>query len=245
MGQGDATLIKGPEDVNVLIDAGGLSAGHRVGKYLKEQGISSLRALVVTHMHPDHVGGIFGLLPTFDVDKVYDNGVLLKGNVFWEEYVKLVSELNLPRDVLRADCRLDFGRVSITVLSPVLPFTGGMNADSIVLMLRYGDTRFLMTGDLNSKGEKRLLEKDIVLKCDVLKVGHHGACDSTSEAFLKRVAPQIAVISVGQGNRYGYPCEKSIERIKDYGTKIYRTDRDDTVVIRTDGKRVEVVYDEK
>ena len=123
--------------------------------------------------------------------------------------------------------------------------SGDLNADSIVLKLSYGDVKFLMTGDLSFIGEKRLLKKDADLRSDVLKVGHHGACDSTSEALLKRVAPQIAIISVGQGNRYGYPCEETIARIKDYGAKIYRTDREETIVIKTNGMKIEVVYDEK
>ena len=237
-------MIKGPDGANALIDTGNLSMGCRVERYLRSQGVSRLRVLVITHMHPDHVGGIFGLLPGLEVDKVYDNGVLLNRNVFWDEYRNFLKELNLQRDVLKAGSRLDFGSLSITVLNPFKPFTGNMNADSIVLLLRYGEARFLMAGDLNMNGEKRLLEKDVDLKSDVLKVGHHGACDSTSEAFLERVAPQIAVISVGLDNPHGYPCQEALKRIEKHVPKVYRTDRDKTIVIRTDGKRAEVVYND-
>lgn len=245
VGQGDAILIKGPEGANILIDTGNLSAGYRVRKYLREQKISRLRALVITHMHPDHVGGLFCLLPGLEVDKVYDNGITLKGYDFWEEYRSLVRGLDLHRDVLTEGSSLDFGQLFITVLSPWIPLAGDMNADSIVLKLRYGNVRFLMTGDLNFKGEKRLLKKGIDLRCDVLKVGHHGACDSTSEAFLNKVEPEIAVISVGKDNRYGYPCEETIKRIEKCGSMVYRTDRDKTIVIKTDGKKIEVLYGER
>ena len=241
VGQGDAILIKGPDGANALIDTGNLSMGCRVETYLRSQGVSRLKALVITHMHPDHVGGIFGLLPGLEVDKIYDNGISLKGNVFWDEYLNLVAELNLPREVLKMDHKLDFGSLFITVLNPFRPFTGNMNADSIVLVLRYGDMRFLMAGDLNFKGEKRLLEKDVDLKSNVLKVGHHGACDSTSEAFLERVVPQIAVISVGLDNPHGYPCQETLKRIEKHVPKVYRTDRDKTIVIRTDGVGIEVL----
>ena len=102
VGQGDAVLIKGSEGVNVLIDTGNLSAGHRVGKYLKEQGIICLKALVITHMHPDHVGGIFGILPDIWAEKIFDNGAKPRNSEFWHEYLNLVNDLRLERETLEA-----------------------------------------------------------------------------------------------------------------------------------------------
>lgn len=241
VGQGDAILIKAAANTNVLIDTGNLSAGHMVKKYLKDQQVYALSALIITHMHPDHVGGLFCLVPDLAVEKIYDNGAVLIGYDFWEEYINLIKNLKIKREILEERDEFSFGRVRLRVLSPSKPLIGDMNADSIVIKISYGKIAFLLTGDLNKKGEKRLLARKLNLRSQVLKVGHHGADDATSEAFLEEVNPLLAVISVGKNNPYGYPGEKTLHLLKRKGVNLFRTDLDGTVVVRTDGERFSVM----
>ena len=238
VGQGDAILIKNPDKAHILIDSGPLSSGYRLNKYLSEKGVTALEAIVITHMHPDHVGGLFCIVPDIAVQKIYDNGAVLSGDDFGEEYINLTRSLNLDRTILTKGDTLSFGSVRMQILSPYKPLTGNMNADSIVIKLSYKKVSFLFTGDLNKKGEKRLLERDFDLRCQVLKVGHHGANDATSEAFLEAVDPVLAVISVGRDNPRGYPGGKTLHLLAKKGIKVYRTDRDCTVVVQTDGEKI-------
>jgi len=235
VGQGDAILLRAPSGETMLVDSGNLSAGYHVERYLRDQGISTLGTVVITHMHPDHVGGLFRLVPDMSVKKIYDNGSILDGNDFWEEYINLSKKLGLERKILQKGDTLAFGNVDITVLSPSEPLTGNMNADSLVMKVSYHDVSFMLTGDMNKTSEHHLVGGSIDLKSQVLKVGHHGADDATSEEFLDAVSPSLAVISVGQGNPRGYPGDKTLSLLKKKGVHVYRTDRDGTVIVQTDG----------
>jgi len=240
VGQGDAILIKAPNNKNLLIDTGNLSTAYKLKSYLKERGVSALNALIITHLHSDHVGGLFCVLPEVFVEKIYDNGTVLPGNDFYEEYINIIKTLRVKRQIIREGDIMSLGRLVLQVLSPSDPLTMDLNADSVVVKITYGKITFLMAGDLNGKGEDRLLNKGIDLQSQVLKVGHHGACDATSEAFLEKVNSEIAIICVGKDNRYGYPSAETVERIKRRKIKLYRTDRDSTIVIQTDGENIRV-----
>lgn len=241
VGQGDAIFLKTPSGNNVLIDAGNLSAGYRVRQYLRERRVSTLDAVIITHTHPDHVGGLFCLVPDLRVEKVCDNGAVLTGDDFWEEYINLTKNLKIERQTVEEGDALSFGRVGVRVLSPSKPLTGDMNADSIVMKISYEKVAFLMAADLNKRGEERLLAGKPDLRSQVLKVGHHGADDATSEAFLDAVDPTLAIISVGKDNPRGYPGQKTLHLLKSKGVNVLRTDLNGTVVVRTDGEKLSVV----
>lgn len=241
VGQGDAILIKTPSGNNVLVDSGNLSAGYRVRQYLQGHGISVLDAVIITHMHPDHVGGLFSLVPDLAVKKIYDSGAVHTGDDFWDEYIVLTKNLKIQRDVLGGGDALSFDPVKMRVLSPSKPLTGDMNADSIVIKICYEKISFLLAADLNKRGEKRLLAGKLDLRSQVLKVGHHGADDATSGTFLDRVRPLWAVVSVGKDSPKCYPGEKTLELLESVGVNVLRTDRDGTVIVRTDGESLSVV----
>jgi competence protein ComEC len=137
VGQGDAILIKTPSGQNVLIDTGNLSTGDKMKRYLKDEKVSTLNALIITHMHPDHVGGLFCLVPDLAVEKIYDNGAVLIGYDFWEEYINLIKNLKIKREILEEGDEFSFGRVRLRILSPSKPLTGDMNGDSIVIKISY------------------------------------------------------------------------------------------------------------
>ena len=240
VGEGDCILIQMPNNKNILVDTGNLSVGYKVEKYLKSKNISQLNCIIITHMHPDHVGGIFYILPQIRTNIIYYNGYTPQENEYFFELIDLTKDLNIPMKILNAGNKLFLGDVTLGVLSPIDPLSGDMNGDSIVVKIIFGKVSFLLTGDLNINGEKRLIEAGCNLKSDVLKVGHHGAEDSNSEEFMDKVRPKIAVLSVGKNNRYGFPSNVVIERFKIKEIPLYRTDIDGTIIIQTDGDIISI-----
>ena len=240
VGEGDCILIQMPGNKNILVDTGNLSAGYKVEKYLKSKNISHLDCVIITHMHPDHVGGIFSILPQYRTNIIYYNGYRPQDNEFFFELINLSKDLDIPLEILNAGNKLLFGKVTLDVLSPIERLSGDMNGDSIVLKVTFSKISFLLTGDLNINGEKRLIKAGYILKTDVLKVGHHGAEDANSEEFIDKVIPKIAVLSVGKKNRYGYPSNVVIERFKTRKIPLYRTDINGTIIIQTDGNTISI-----
>ena len=114
-----------------------------------------------------------------------------------------------------------------------------VNDDSLVMRLTYGDTSFLFTGDMTAKAEKELIADGADVKCDVLKVGHHGSSGSSCYQFLYEAEPKLAVISCGRDNDYGHPHEETLSRLRDAGVTVYRTDELGSIVIFSDGMTVE------
>lgn len=240
VGEGDCILIQMPDNKNILIDSGNLSAGYKVKKYLKSIKISRLDCIIVTHMHPDHVGGLFHILPQIRTNLIYYNGYHPKRSEYFFELINLSQELKIPLKILNAGKYLIYGKVHIDALSPIEPFSGNMNEDSIVLRLNFCKISLLLAVDLTINGEKRLMKMDTNLKSDILKVGHHGAENSSSEEFIDKVNPKLAVLSVGKYNRYGYPSKKVIERFKIRKIPLYRTDIHGTIIIQTDGNTLAI-----
>jgi competence protein ComEC len=154
----------------------------------------------------------------------------------YEDYLMSVRKDLSRYRVLQAGESLSFGGVKIDVINPILPLSGNLNEDSIVLRVRYGGIAILLTGDMGVLGERRLLNIGTKLKSQILKVGHHGADNSCSEEFLAAVGPQAAVITASAGNKYGRPRQVTLERLKAAGIKVYRTDLNGHIVLKTDGK---------
>ena len=238
VGQGEAILIRSPSNETILIDAGPLSSGYKVTHYLEKLNIKKIDRMIVTHMHQDHAGGLFHFLPQLQVETLYDNGADLSGNDIYEEYLIIVRSLGIQRKTLKFGDRLQLNDLTLDVVSPIDKLSGDLNADSIVIRLRYGDINFLLAADLTKNGEKKIMDKGVHLKSHVLKVGHHGACDATSETFLDAVRPDIAVLTVSKENRFGYPCKEVLQLLKKKNIRMIRTDLFGTVVIRSDGNQI-------
>lgn len=240
VGDGDCILIQTPNGQNILVDSGNLSSGYIVKEYLESNNIAQLESVIITHMHPDHVGGLFNFLPQIQTRCVYYNGYQPQNNEFYFEFINLIKAINISLKTLHAKDRLSYGKVILFILAPFEPLTGNMNSDSIAIKIIFDEISILLMGDLNKQIEKRLIEEEYTLKSDVLKVGHHGANDASSEEFLDKAKPKYAVLSVGKNNRYGYPSQEVIERFKKKEIPLYRTDIDGTIVIQTDGKTISI-----
>jgi competence protein ComEC len=236
VGQGDCTFIILPDGRNILIDVGSPAAGPRIVDYLKSLGIKEIDHLILTHPHDDHIGGIFSLLHEFTVANYYDNGFSNFDSEIYGDYLKLIRRDLSKYHILQAGESLIFGDVKIKVLNPLLPPAGHLNNDSIVLRLSYGNTRILFTGDIGEAGEKRLLKINAELTSQILKIGHHGWNDATSMQFLSRVQPEIAIINVDMINKYALPHPEVLRRLSKAGIKVYRTDINGSIRVKSDGK---------
>jgi len=167
-------------------------------------------------------------------------------NGFFDEYAAALKTNGAPREKAQPGKKYDLGGGAIlTVLAPSDPFftkdhvkAGGneTNANSIVLRLDYGDFSMLFMGDAEAQTEERLLGKDLNLKANVIKIAHHGSKYATTENFVKRVQPEVAIICDGAWNRYGHPAQAVLDRLKAAKAKLYRTDLQGEITITTKGK---------
>ncbi len=177
----------------------------------------------------------------FEVINVYDNGFSNSDSDIHKEYISLIKKDPSIYNILRTGKSLIFGDVSIEVLNPLPPSTGNHNRDSIVIKVNYGNINVFMAGDMESKGERELLKRSTDLSSRILKVSHHGDRNSTSDEFLKSLSPEIAIISVGEANIYSKPHQEVLQRLKSAGVKVYRTDINGDIIIKTDGKGYTII----
>ncbi|NVM22360.1 MAG: lamin tail domain-containing protein [Desulfobacterales bacterium] len=234
VGQGDSILLDLGE-AEVLIDAGDRSPG--VVTYLEDYVDGSLEAMIATHPHADHIGGLIAVLDTFEVEGIWLNGDTSTSNTY-SDFMDKVNAEGAEVYKARRGQTITVGSLSFDVLHPVEPLVGNTNNNSIVLMLSYGEVDFLFTGDAEQEAEASILVQSVVPVPDIeiLKVGHHGSRTSSSQAFLDIIQPEVAIYMAGIGNRYGHPHEETISALQDIGAEICGTDTHGTVVVETDGQ---------
>jgi len=238
VGQADCTLIKMPDGQNMLIDAGNNSDGGYLVDYLESEDVEKIDYLIGTHPHADHIGGMDDIIENFEIGTIYMPRTTTNTKTF-EEVLIAIKKKGLKIETATAGKKVLEGEVFAQFISPAGEYYEELNDYSAVLKLTYGDKSFLFMGDAEALAEKEILQKFDV-KSDVLKVGHHGSSTSSHNAFLKAVNPEIAVISVGEGNDYGHPHKSVLKRLEKIGTRIYRTDLNGTVKVYCDGKSIEV-----
>jgi len=239
VGQADSILIQASSGVNVLIDGGNNADGPGIVSYLKSQGVSQLNAVIATHPHEDHIGGLDTVIKEFPVDQVYMPKAVTTTKTF-EDFLTAVSDSEAKVIQAKAGVVLDVPGLDGVFLAPVGDYYEDLNNYSAVLKFTFNNVSFLFMGDAESLSESEMLQAGYDVKADVLKVGHHGSNSSTSTEFLTRVSPKYAVISVGANNDFGHPSASVLSRLSDAGVQVYRTDRDGTVVMRCDGETVTI-----
>lgn len=234
VGQADATLITMGKEV-MLIDSGNKTDGPYITQFLKAQGINKINYLIETHSDSDHSGGMSTIVENFEITKMYmPQNVIASSGL--EEIVNIQIFTNL-------DDIYTLGNATWKVLSVNNAKEVKESEDndtSIVIQLNYGDNKFLFMGDATSKVEKQLLNDNKLEKVDVLKVGHHGSNSSSSKKFLEKIFPKYSIISVSNSEYSKHPSQNTIERLNSINSKIYRTDKNGTIWITSDGSTIEI-----
>lgn len=252
VGQGNSALIRFPGGKKMMVDGGGaLNSSFDIGKnvlapYLYHEKIKKIDIVVLTHPHPDHLQGLIWILNHFDVSEVWSNGEEA-GTDMYRQFKAAIREKGIQhRIVSAATPPVTIDDVTIRILNPQISLSGddaardgyaSANADSLVMRLAYRETSFLLTADISGDEEERILRSGEDIKSQVLLIPHHGSSYSSTPPFLAAVRPEMAVISCGRDNVFGFPPADVLQRIGLLGTKLYRTDTHGAVTVVSDGKK--------
>ncbi len=246
VGQGESFLVRFPDKSNMLVDGGGYlyDNGRDFGeKYLVPAlyaiGVDRVDRLLLTHPHPDHLGGLPAVAENFKI------GEFIQGNwstdsMDYQRLKKALAKKNVPVKTISPGNRFLFsaGGAVVNSLTPDLSEDtlehSGDNDDSLVLRIQYKTFSALLMGDAGHVVENELLENGLK-EATLLKVGHHGSKTASGERFIKVLKPQLALVSAGYGNRFRLPSAETLERFKKYKVNIFRTDLDGTVTFKSDG----------
>ena len=224
VGQGDSILITN-NNKTMLIDASTNEMGSRVVKYLNDLGIKKIDYLVGTHPHEDHIGGLDNVIKSFDIGTIYMPNVVATTKTF-EEVIDAISAKKLKVTSPKTGDKFTVGNAECEVMS-IRNDKDDYNNCSIVIKMDFNNVSYLFTGDAEESVESSRKWPHI----DVLKVGHHGSNTSSSKNFLEQIKPEVALISVGQGNTYGHPTQATLKRLSNIGAKIYRKDEKGTILL--------------
>lgn len=251
VGQADATLIQ-YKGKTMLIDTGDVDSRDDLVAQLKARNIKTIDAILITHPHGDHMGGMAALFKAFTIKQIYDNGQAAN-TAMYKNYLKNITNKKIPYKALKKGDVITLGSdVTFTVLSPGTPFTkdntsgvsesGLTNDNSIVCKMTYGAFSVMFTGDSQKEVETKILQdyQQADLRANVLKVGHHGSKTSSSAGFVAAIKPEQATISCGINNQYKFPHQPTMNTLKNNNVTVYRTDQDGTISIISDGKSYEI-----
>ncbi|GAA0714812.1 ComEC/Rec2 family competence protein [Paraclostridium ghonii] len=234
VGQGESIYIEFPDGTDALIDAGKSNSGDTVVNYLKSQESDiDLEYLIATHPDADHIGGMKSVFEDLNVKNFIYPKDTQNNSITWQAVLSLANKEGCTINDSTPGSTFDIGSVTMKFIQSPKDFTDN-NDDSVVTYLDYKNTKFLFTGDIEAEAENDMVNRGLVPDVDFMSVPHHGSRGSSTQEFLNKAKPECAVISVGK-NSYGHPTQDALNRYANIGTKLYRTDIDGSVVIKTDG----------
>lgn len=238
VGQGDSTLLESGGEF-VLIDAGEFEYGDTVLDFIKSRGADTIKYMIATHPHSDHIGGLRTVLNNVNTENfiTVETDADTSG---WTKTLNTVEALGVNYIDAVPGKTYTFGNAKFTVLGPLSDNYEGYNDYSVVIKAECGDTSFLLTGDAERNSEYEMLDAGEDLSANVLKCGHHGSSGSTSTRLLKAVDPVFAVVSCAKNNDYGHPHKETLEKLDLLGTQLFRTDTQGTISFYTDGSSLTV-----
>ena len=229
VGQGDSILIDN-KGYQILVDGGpDETVTKRLGTAMGLD--KNIELVIVTHNDSDHLKGVVDVLQHYQVNKVWISGATHTTQTY-AAFVRLIKEKNIPVETVKAGNIFNENGLSGIVIYPFDVLVGQsaakQNNDAIVTYWQYGSESFLLTDDIEEANELEMLGRGVVKPADILKVAHHGSNSSSTVDFLKVVKPKVAVISVGK-NSYGHPHQVILDRLKQIGAEILRTDQQGTI----------------
>jgi competence protein ComEC len=237
VGQADCILVK-DNDEYALIDAGNNEDGMKLVNYFKSLNITNFKYVFGTHAHEDHIGGMDNIIDNFNIENFYMPNAITTTKTF-EDVLDSLDRKKIKFQTPNVNDDFKLNNATFKVLH-IGDNKKDLNDTSVVLRLEYGNTSYLLMGDATSNVEKDLLNNNINLKSDVLKVGHHGSNYSSTIDFLNKVKPEYAIIEVGKNNSYNHPRQETLNKLKDLNAKVYRTDLDGTIVATSDGNSIKI-----
>jgi len=236
VGQADSMFIEFPNGETMLIDAGESRNGSQIVSYIRNLGYSKINYVVATHPHADHIGGMTTVINSLPIDNFYMPNKEHTTKTF-EHLIDALTSKNVDTYIAKAGVdMINIQGLSATILSPISTYGSNLNDWSAVVMVKFKDTSFLFMGDAEGRVEGQLSN----VNADVLKVGHHGSDTSSSMSFLNKVKPKHSIITVGTGNTYGHPTQSTLDNLASIGSKVYRTDLQGAIIVRSDGKNITV-----
>ena len=237
VGQGDSIFIELTDVKSMLIDASTAEYGEGIADYIKDNGYSKIDYLVATHPHADHIGGMQDVVEQLEIGEIY----MPKASSTTKTYKNLLKAIKAKGNKINTakagNTIYSDSSLGIDILAPNSDSYEEINDYSVVIKLVYGSKSFLFTGDAEKLSENEITAD---VSANVLKVGHHGSSTSSSDKFIKRVNPEYAVISCGEGNSYGHPHKETIKTLNKYDIEIFRTDTMGTIIAQTDGESLEI-----
>ncbi|WP_026527818.1 ComEC/Rec2 family competence protein [Butyrivibrio sp. VCD2006] len=240
VGQGDAALVE-CDGHYMLVDGG---EGDKVYNVLVDKGVQKLDILAISHLHKDHIGGLIKALTyASKIGITISNSSESDTDVFKEFEEQLVidkSKIKVPH--VGDKYSLGSAEVEVVDVASTNP------NDSLVLLVTYKDTRFLFTGDIEYEGQKRIADKyqndeDKEFKIDVMKMPHHGSYEGSLYRFIRTFMPDYAIISCGDKKRYGHPDDRTLDLLNNeaYNAKVFITNSEGDITVKSDGKNVSVI----
>ncbi|ECL8005330.1 MBL fold metallo-hydrolase [Listeria innocua] len=234
VGQGDAIYIKAPSGEDILIDAGNKGKGKIVVNYLKKLKVKDIEVMVASHPDADNIGGLPEVMNSIKVKSLYAPNST-NTTAAYKDFVNTAKKKKLSIKTAKAGVKLPIKGVNAQFVGPVKTYgKTDRNNWSAVLHLAYKKNTFLLTGDAQTKAETDMIKAKKTLRADVLKVSTQGSKTATSKAFVNVVKPKYAIISVGK-NGYGHPTSQTVTTLTKAKAKVYRTDRNKTIVVTGNG----------
>lgn len=240
IGKGDAFLIDVPGDGYYLCDTGKAQDFPQIARLLKVKGVEKLNGIFLSHGHKDHAGGLEALVKVFKTEKIYISAL---DTVSYEniDAREIAKENGIDLVELKGGEKLSLGSANVEVWIPSKIDKKNANNNSVVLRITYGDTAYLMTGDMEKEEEAKFLASGVNLQAEVLKLGHHGEDDATTVSLLQKVKPKYGIICGNMEENPDSMNQEIAERLKSHSVEAYYSEGEQLAVdFVSDGTSIKV-----